>query len=86
MIMDSIPAVETIAKMIDHSLLHPAMTDDEVKAGCALARKHVVATACVKPYAIALAKAALANSTVGVCAVISFPHGNSVTCANSCGR
>lgn len=77
--MDSIPSVEAIAKMIDHSLLHPAMTDDEIRAGCALARKQEVAAACVKPYAIPLAKAALANSTVAVCAVISFPHGNSMT-------
>ena len=68
-----------LAKMIDHSLLHPTMTDAEVRSGCELARKYDVATACVKPYSIALAKEALAGSDVGVCAVIGFPHGNSTT-------
>ncbi|HTD86008.1 MAG TPA: deoxyribose-phosphate aldolase [Candidatus Binatia bacterium] len=66
-----------LAKMIDHSLLHPTMTDAEIRSGCELARKYDVATACVKPYSIALAKEVLAGSDVGICAVIGFPHGNS---------
>ena len=68
-----------LAKMIDHSLLHPTMTDDEIRKGCELSRKYDVATACVKPYAIPLAKGILAGSDVGVCPVIGFPHGNSST-------
>jgi deoxyribose-phosphate aldolase len=68
-----------LAKMIDHSLLHPTMTDAEVRSGCELARAYDVATACVKPYSIGLAKEVLAGSGVGVCAVIGFPHGNSAT-------
>ena len=68
-----------LARMIDHSLLHPTMTDDEIRTGCELARRYEVATACVKPYSIPLAKEALAGSTVGVCPVIAFPHGNSTT-------
>lgn len=68
-----------LAKMIDHSLLHPTMTDDEIRKGCELSRKYDVATACVKPYAIPLAKEILASSDVGVCPVIGFPHGNSST-------
>ncbi len=43
------------------------------------ARKYDVATACVKPYAIGLAKSILDGSDVGVCAVIAFPPGNSTT-------
>jgi deoxyribose-phosphate aldolase len=65
--------------MIDHSLLHPTMTDDEIRKGCELSRQFDVATACVKPYAIPLAKEILAGSDVGVCPVIGFPHGNSST-------
>jgi deoxyribose-phosphate aldolase len=65
--------------MIDHSLLHPTMTDEEVRTGCELARRHEVATACVKPYSIPLAKEILAGSPVGICPVIGFPHGNSTT-------
>jgi deoxyribose-phosphate aldolase len=68
-----------LAKMIDHSLLHPTMTDAEVKAGCELSRKYDVATACVKPYHIGLAKEIFAGNDVKVCAVIGFPHGNSTT-------
>jgi deoxyribose-phosphate aldolase len=67
-----------LAKMIDHSLLHPTMTDAEIEAGCVLARKYDVATACVKPYATVMARDLLAGSDVGVCTVIGFPHGNSI--------
>jgi deoxyribose-phosphate aldolase len=71
--------LKTLAKMIDHSLLHPALTDEDIIKGCELAEKYSVATACVKPYSIQLAKSILQNSDVGVCAVIAFPHGNSTT-------
>ena len=71
--------LKDLAKMIDHSLLHPTMTDDDVRKGCELARKYDVATACVKPYSIPLAKEVLAGSDVAVCPVIGFPHGNSTT-------
>ena len=77
--MESTPDLMTLSKMIDHSLLHPTMTDEEIAAGCRLAVKYSVATACVKPYAIRLARGILEGSGVGVCAVIAFPHGNSTT-------
>jgi deoxyribose-phosphate aldolase len=65
--------------MIDHSLLHPTMTDADIRQGCELARQYDVATACVKPYSIPLAREVLAGSSVLVCPVIGFPHGNSTT-------
>ncbi|KAJ6110166.1 hypothetical protein N7486_002401 [Penicillium sp. IBT 16267x] len=68
-----------IAKMIDHSLLHPTMTDSDILAGLKIARDNNVATACVKPYLIPLAKRELAGTDVQVCPVIGFPHGNSTT-------
>ncbi|CAF2043990.1 unnamed protein product [Rotaria magnacalcarata] len=68
-----------LAKMIDHSLLHPTMTDSEILAGLEIAKKYNVATACVKPYSIPMAKKILAGSDVLICAVIGFPHGNSTT-------
>ncbi len=71
-------SLHSIAKMIDHSLLHPTLTDDTIIAGCLLARKHGVASSCVKPYAVPMAKRTLEDSGVAVCAVIAFPHGNSV--------
>lgn len=71
--------IKELAKMIDHSLLHPTMTDQDIIAGCELASKYGVATVCVKPYAIQLASRVLQGSRVGVCTVIAFPHGNSTT-------
>ncbi|KAK7754401.1 hypothetical protein SLS62_003694 [Diatrype stigma] len=68
-----------IAKVIDHSLLHPTLTDAQIRDGLMLAKKHKVATACIKPYSIPLAKEILEGSDVLVCAVIGFPHGNSTT-------
>ena len=41
-----------LSKMIDHSLLHPTMTDEDLRQGCALAKAYNVATVCIKPYAI----------------------------------
>lgn len=72
-------SVPLLAKQIDHSLLHPTMTDQEVTAGLHLAGKYRVATACVKPYTIPFAKEILNGTGVRVCAVIGFPHGNSTT-------
>src|SRR5262245_23870609 len=68
-----------LAKMIDHSLLHPTMTDEQVRAGCELSRKYGVASGCVKPYSVPMAAEILAGSGVLVCAVAGFPHGNSHT-------
>lgn len=68
-----------LAKMIDHSLLHPTMTDADILAGLKIAKEHNVAAACVKPYLIPLAKQELAGTDVLVCPVIGFPHGNSTT-------
>ena len=77
--MDEHVTLSQLAKMIDHSLLHPTMTDQIIREGCALAKQYAVATACVKPYAVPLAREILDRSGVGVCAVIGFPHGNSTT-------
>lgn len=65
--------------MIDHSLLHPTMTDQDILEGCDIAKRYNVATVCVKPYAVSMCKEALKDTGVGVCSVIGFPHGNSTT-------
>lgn len=70
-------SLSSLSKMIDHSLLHPTMTDTEIVRGCEIAKKCDVATACVKSYAVPLARKILTGSGVGVCAVVAFPHGNS---------
>ena len=70
---------EDLAGMIDHSLLHPTMTDADLQAGCELAARYQVASVCIKPYAVAQAVEWLRGSGVKVGAVIGFPHGNSAT-------
>ncbi|HLP07685.1 MAG TPA: deoxyribose-phosphate aldolase [Opitutaceae bacterium] len=74
-----LPTVADLARMIDHSLLHPTLTDEQLHAGLAVARRCGCATACVKPYAVPMSVEALLGSGVGVCAVTGFPHGNSHT-------
>jgi deoxyribose-phosphate aldolase len=70
---------EQLAKTIDHSLLHPTMTDQELEEGCNLAAEYQVASVCIKPYAAKRAAELLLGSGVLVGAVIGFPHGNSCT-------
>lgn len=77
--MDETVTLHDLAKMIDHSLLHPTMTDAQILEGCEVARRYDVATVCVKPYAVAMCRQALLGSGVGICAVAGFPHGNSTT-------
>lgn len=71
-------SLKAIAKMIDHSLLQPVMTDADLETGCKVAVKYDVASVCIKPYAVAQAKALLQGSDVLVGTVIGFPHGNSL--------
>ncbi len=69
--------IKEIAKMIDHSILHPTFTDSDLIKNCEIARKNDVATVCVKPYHTKKATELLKGCDVGICAVIGFPHGNS---------
>ena len=74
--MSTTPALADLAKMIDHSLLHPTMTDKELKEGCELAAKYKVASVCIKPYAVRQAVEWLRGTGVQVGCVVGFPHGN----------
>ena len=68
-----------IAGMIDHSLLNPTLTDDDLDAGCRLALAFGVASVCILPYALARAAALLAGSPVRASTTIGFPHGGHTT-------
>jgi deoxyribose-phosphate aldolase len=71
--------VKELAKMIDHSILQPVHTDEDLKKQCEIALKYDVASVCVKPYAVKMAAGLLKGSSVEVGCVIGFPHGNSST-------
>lgn len=69
--------IRALAKMIDHSILHPTMTDEDLIRECNVAKKYDVASVCVKPYNVPLAVKCLKDSDVLVGCVIGFPAGNS---------
>jgi deoxyribose-phosphate aldolase len=71
--------VEKVAKTIDHSLLRPELTLDEVLAGCDLAAAYQVASVCCRPLDVTHCRDALEGSGVAVGTVVGFPHGSSTT-------
>ncbi len=70
---------DDIAGMIDHSLLHPALTDAELDAGCRLATIYQVASVCILPYYLSRAAMLLSGTTVRPSTTIGFPHGGHAT-------
>lgn len=77
------PAVEmTVAELaayIDHSVLKPEFTPDEIRQEVANAAKYQCKTACINPSAIELAAPILAGTETGICVVVDFPFGCSST-------
>ena len=68
-----------VAKLIDHSLLKPTLTDEELDAGIELARGLGVASVCILPHALARCAELLADSGVQPSTTIGFPHGGHST-------
>jgi len=68
-----------LAGMIDHSLLHPTLTDRELEEGCAIAAKYQVASVCIKSYFVKRAAELLKGTGVFIGTVVGFPHGSSTT-------
>lgn len=64
-----------LAKYIDHSLLKPQLTYEEIINGCQLAKELACATVCVNPASIALSKEILTGSSTKICSVVGFPSG-----------
>jgi deoxyribose-phosphate aldolase len=70
---------ESLAKMIDHALVQPELTDEQVVAGCELARRYQVASVSVRPCDVDLAVRLLEGSGVTVGSLAGFPHGSTTT-------
>ena len=70
---------ESIAKMIDHSLLNPSLTTAELEEGCKLALRYNTGSVCILPYSLARCAELLAGSTVNPSTTIGFPHGGHTT-------
>jgi deoxyribose-phosphate aldolase len=72
---------EALAKMIDHSLLRPELTEDQVMEGCRIAREYNVASVTVRPCDVDAAVRWMSSSGVPVGSVAGFPHGSQTTAA-----
>ena len=78
---------DAIVRMIDHAVLQPTQTDDDVRAACALGAELGVASVCVKSSHVALAAESLDRAlaqraeqpAVLVTTVVGFPHGGTST-------
>ena len=77
------PTVESIAALIDHAILKPELTDDEVAADLDLAGRWGVFSVCVRPSDIARSVARLDGTGVATGTVIGFPHGTTSTAAKT---
>jgi deoxyribose-phosphate aldolase len=70
---------EDIAKTIDHSLLNPTLTVDELERGIQLALDYDVASVCIMPFYLQRCAEALRGSRVNASTTIGFPHGGNTT-------
>lgn len=64
-----------VARMIDHAVLKPELTDADICRNAAMCRARGIGALCVRPSDAALAARELAGSGCTVCVVIGFPHG-----------
>jgi len=77
---DTLTAIDpSIAALIDHTLLRPEATRDDILKVCREARNYNFASVCINPYWVPLVAAQLAGSPVKVCTVIGFPLGATST-------
>ncbi|MEH7074096.1 deoxyribose-phosphate aldolase [Neobacillus drentensis] len=68
-----------IAAMIDHTLLKPEATREQIESLCQEAKEYKFASVCVNPTWVSTAKELLQGSEVMVCTVIGFPLGATTT-------
>src|ERR1022692_3747852 len=74
----------SIAALIDHTILKPEATRNDVLKICREAREYNFASVCINPYWVPLVKAELSGSRVKVCTVVGFPLGATSTEAKVC--
>ncbi len=74
----------SIAALIDHTILKPEATRNDVLKVCREAREYNFASVCINPYWVPLVKAELSGSRVKVCTVVGFPLGATSTDAKVC--
>ena len=70
---------EDIARMIEHPVLQPELSEEEVRTGCEIARQYRIAAVTVRPSDADLAVEWMRSSGVAVASVVGYPHGSSTT-------
>ena len=73
--------VRDLARMIDHSLLAPTLTFDDLEKGCRLAVEYQVGSVCILPHYLKRCAEILKGSSVKASTTIGFPHGGHTTAA-----
>lgn len=73
--LGGIPEDPSVARMIDHTLLKPDATHDQIAQLCYEARRYEFASVCVNPTHVSLCAQLLRGSDVKVCTVVGFPLG-----------
>jgi len=68
--------LDDIMGLFDHALLHPTLTDAQLRSELADLCPYRIATVCIKPHAVSLACEVLQGTQIGVGTVIGFPHGS----------
>jgi deoxyribose-phosphate aldolase len=82
--MNGVPILSEIASLIDHTILKPDATREDVLRVCREAQEYGFASVCVNPYWVPLVASQLEGSLVKVCSVVGFPLGASTTEAKVC--
>ena len=72
---------EDIAGMMEHPVLRPEFSEEEVHTGCEIARQYHIAAVTVRPSDVDLAVSWMRGSDVAVASIVSYPHGSSTTSA-----
>ncbi|MFQ6615852.1 MAG: deoxyribose-phosphate aldolase [Fidelibacterota bacterium] len=73
--------IKNIASLIDHTLLKPDATREEIRQLCEEARTYGFASVCVNPVHVRFCARELKGGSIPVCTVIGFPLGGTVTAA-----
>ena len=77
--MSTKPTPADIARMLDHSMLQPWLTEADIRRGCAIAIQYNTAAVCARPCDMKLVSELLRGTDVKPCTVIGFPHGTHLT-------
>jgi deoxyribose-phosphate aldolase len=73
------PTYEDIAGMIEHAVLRPEVSEEEVQTGCEIAKQYRIAAVTVRPSDVDQAVSWMRGSGVAVGSVVSYPHGDTTT-------